>query len=150
MLQFLARAYLHLIFSTKDHHPFLEKLGFRQEMHSYLGGVAKNFDCLPVEIGGVADHVHLLLVQARTVSIADLVKELKRVSTGWAKAQEGLGSFRWQAGYGAFSVSQSLVEKVARYIRNQEEHHRTKSFQVEYREFLRKHGVEFDERCVWE
>ncbi|NNC89756.1 MAG: transposase [Akkermansiaceae bacterium] len=151
MPQSLARVYLHVVFSTKDRYPFLEPPALRHELHAYLGGVLKNLDCVPVEIGGVADHVHLLLLHPRTKSIAEVVKEAKRISTGWLQEQSGMPvHFHWQAGYGVFSVSQSKVEEVVEYIRGQEEHHRRVTFQDEYREFLRKHAVEFDEKYVWD
>jgi REP element-mobilizing transposase RayT len=99
---------------------------------------------------GVEDHVHLLCRFGRTITQADWVKELKRVSNGWLKDQGGdYADFEWQNGYASFSVSQSNLEKVKRYIATQEEHHRKATFQDELRALLRKHGLEFDERYVW-
>ena len=111
----------------------------------------KQLDCVPVEVGGVDDHIHILCLFPRTHSVADVVKETKRVSTNWLQEQSvKLRDFHWQAGYGVFSVSQSNVTGVLEYIRNQEEHHRKLTFQDEYRAFLRKHAVEYDERYVWD
>lgn len=108
-------------------------------------------ECTPVEIGGVEDHVHILSLFPRTRTVAEVVKETKRVSTNWLLEQaEELRGFHWQAGYGVFSVSQSNVDGVVDYIRRQEEHHRKQTFQDEYRAFLKKHAVEFDERYVWD
>ena len=108
-------------------------------------------ECTPLCIGGVADHVHLLTMFPRTITIADFVKETKRVSSIWVhEGEAGSDSFHWQSGYGVFSVSQSQVDTVRRYIECQEEHHRRVSFQEEYREFLKRHNVAFDERYVWD
>lgn len=151
MPQSLARVYLHIIFSTKDRQPMFRTKELRDELHAYMAGVVKRLGCEPVEVGGIADHVHLLVLQSRTLSIADSVKETKRVSTNWVQGRGGVfANFRWQAGYGVFSVSQSNAEEVSQYIQNQEEHHRKLSFQDEYRAFLRKHAASFDESYVWD
>jgi REP element-mobilizing transposase RayT len=102
-------------------------------------------------VGGVEDHVHLLCRQARTISLAEWVKELKRVSSIWVKKQDAkLRAFQWQAGYGAFSVSQSQSARVQRYIAGQAVHHRKMTFQDELRGLLVRHEIEFDERYVWD
>jgi REP element-mobilizing transposase RayT len=151
MPQSLSAVYLHLVFSTKDRMPFLRDPGLRGEVHAYLGGISKQLDCVPMIVGGVADHVHLLARMGRGISQSDWVKELKRVSSTWLKTRAtAMAKFAWQAGYGAFSVSSSNLDAVAQYIATQEEHHRQISFMEEYRNFLRKHGVEWDERHVWD
>jgi len=151
MPQSLAQVYLHTIFSTKDRFGFLEDPQIRVDTHSYLAGCAKALGCLPVRIGGVADHVHLLTSLSRTISIADFVKENEtRVDELAARTWRGLEKFHWQAGYGVFSVSQSNVEAVANYIDRQDEHHRKESFQDEFRRFLEKHGLSGDERYLWD
>ena len=151
MPQSLAQVYLHTIFSTKDRCGFLEDPQIRTDTHSYLAGCAKALGCLPVRIGGVADHVHLLTTLSRTLSIADFVKEAKRASTIWLHERGGAWEkFHWQSGYGVFSVSQSNVDAVANYIDHQEEHHRKESFQDEFRRFLAKHELVADERYVWD
>ena len=123
----------------------------RQALHGYVGATMKHLDCIPVEIGGVEEHLHILCLFPRTRSVAEVVKETKRVSTNWLHEQASeLRGFHWQSGYGVFSVSQSNVDGVIDYIRRQEEHHRKVSFQDEYRAFLRKHSVEFDERYGWD
>lgn len=151
MPQSLSIVYLHLVFSTKDRQPFLRDKEVRDELHSYLGGVSKQLDCPPVIVGGVEDHVHLLCRFGRSISQADWVKELKRVSNLWLK-QKGrdYADFQWQAGYADFSVSQSNLEQVTRYIANQEEHHKKMGFQDELRGLLKKHNQEWDERYVWD
>ncbi|MGB6220619.1 IS200/IS605 family transposase [Haloferula sp.] len=151
MPQSLARVYLHIVFSTKNRESIFRTKELRDESHAYLAGVVKKLGCQAVEIGGMADHVHLLVVQSRTITIADLVKETKRVSTGWIQEKGGVfTNFRWQAGYGVFSVSQSNVEAVAEYVRNQEEHHRRMTFQDEYRALLKKHAVVVEEMHLWD
>jgi REP element-mobilizing transposase RayT len=120
-------------------------------MHRYLAGISANLDCPAVIVGGANEHVHLLARLARTIALADWVKELKRASSLWAKTKDQQWDlFQWQAGYGAFSVSQSQSGRVQRYIESQDKHHRGLSFQDEFRELLRRHDVEFDERYVWD
>ena len=151
MPQSLSRIYLHIVFSTKDRQPFLSDSQLRKSLHSFIAGTMKQLDCIPVEIGGVEDHVHILCLLPRTKTVAEVVKETKRVSTNWLKEQSlTFQNFHWQGGYGVFSVSQSNVNAVVEYISNQEEHHREVSFQEEYRAFLRKHAVDFDEIYVWD
>ena len=151
MPQSLSIVYIHLVFSTKERRPFLRDQTVRDSLHAYLGGISKQLDCPPILIGGVEDHVHLLCRFARTITQAEWVKELKRVSNGWLKEQgSGFADFEWQGGYADFSVSQSNLEQVKRYIANQEEHHRKIGFQDELRELLRKHQQEWDERYVWD
>ena len=105
--------------------------------------------CLPITVGGVEDHVHLLVALSRTVCVADLVKKLKTSSHGWLESK-GQPSFEWQAGYGAFSVSKELLPTVSVYIKNQEEHHKKFDFMTEYRRILQEHDLEWDERYVWD
>jgi len=151
LAQSLSAAYLHLTFSTKHRHPFLRDKTVRDVLHAYLGGISKQLECPPLRIGGVEDHVHILAQLGRTVTQADWVKELKRVSSHWAKKQGGdCTRFEWQGGYAAFSVSRSNLAQVAGYIANQEQHHKKMSFQEELRMLLRKHDLEWDERYVWD
>ena len=151
MPQSLANLLVHIVFSTKDRRPFLRDPNLRDEMHRYLAGITKDMECPPVRVGGVEDHIHLLARQARTVTLADWIKELKRGSSMWAKSKGPLlQDFQWQGGYAAFSVSQSQSEQVDRYVARQEEHHRKMTFQDELRMLLEKHQVEYDERYVWD
>ena len=151
MPQSLSAVYLHLVFSTKDRHPFLRDSILRSEIHAYLGGISKQLDCPPIVIGGVEDHVHILARHGRTITQADWVKELKRVSSQWIKDHDSsLRDFSWQSGYGVFSVSASNLETVERYIANQEEHHKKTTFQDEYRAFLKRHSIPWDEKYVWD
>jgi len=151
MPQSLSNVHIHLIFSTKTRQPFLRDEEMRKSLHAYLAGIGKHLDCPAVRIGGVEDHVHILSRMSRTITIADWVKELKRASTIWLKEQgEALGDFQWQAGYAAFSVSQSNVGSVVEYIERQEAHHQRTTFQDELRAFLSKNNIEFDERYLWD
>jgi len=151
MPQSLAKILVHTIFSTKERRPFLRDKALREELHRYLGGILTNQDCQPLIIGGVEDHIHILSTLSRTITAADMVKEVKRSSSLWLKTKDSkLADFAWQNGYGMFSVSFSQVEPVRRYIAGQEEHHRKVSFQDEYREFLKRYEIEFDERYVWD
>jgi putative transposase len=150
MPQSLARLYVHIIFSTK-HRERLTTNGIRQTLHAYMATVLQNFNCPPVLINSVQDHSHILFELGRTVAVSQAVEEVKTTSSKWIKTQGAeFAGFAWQSGYGAFSVSESSVPAVREYIANQREHHRVKSFQEEYRVFLKKHGVAFDERYVWD
>ena len=151
MPQSLSAVYLHLIFSTKNRVPWLRDSDFRAEVHAYLGSVSNQLDCPPIVIGGVEDHVHVVARLGRTISQAEWVKEIKRVSNSWIKKRDPeLCDFKWQSGYGVFSVSASRLDAVKRYVLGQEEHHRHESFQDELRNFLREYEIEWDEKYVWE
>ena len=151
MPQSLSAVFIHLVFSTKERRPFLRDRAIRESLHAYLGGISKTLDCPPIIVGGIEDHVHLLARFGRTITQAEWVKELKRVSNLWLKEQgRTYADFQWQGGYAAFSVSPSNIERVKRYITKQDEHHRNLNFQDELRALLRKHNVEWDERYVWD
>jgi len=150
MPQSLSFLLVHLVFSTKDRASVLDA-EVRPKLHAYLATVARNADCECFRVGGVADHVHLAIRLARTVAAANLIEELKTSSSKWLKAQSpALAAFAWQRGYGAFSVGPSDLDALLQYLDNQEEHHRTRTFQEEYRAFLKKYGIVFDERYVWD
>ncbi len=149
MPQSLAKILVHLVFSTKDRRPFLRDKNLREELHNYLGGILTNHDCQPIIIGGVEDHVHILSTLARTCEAAAMVKEVKRGSSLWLKTKSpDLYDFAWQSGCGIFSIGFSQVETMRNYIAGQEEHHRIISFQDEFRKFLRRYEIEFDECYV--
>ena len=147
----LSAVYIHLVFSIKDRRPLLRDQATREALHAYLGGISKQLDCAPIQIGGVEDHVHLLARFGRTIAQAEWVKELKRVSNLWLKERGNeFADFEWQGGYADFSVSQSNLEQVKQYIANQEEHHRKMNYQEELRALLRRHEMEWDEKYVWD
>jgi putative transposase len=150
MPQSLAKIYIHLIFSTKNREPLLPD-EIRPELHKYMAGILRDLQSPSIEINTEPDHAHVLLTLARTLSISQVVQELKSGSSAWLhKHSVAYANFHWQNGYGAFSVSQSGVVETRAYIRNQREHHRGKTFQEEFREFLRRYEIEFDERYVWD
>jgi REP-associated tyrosine transposase len=151
MPQSLARVVLHVVFSTKNRVPFLKEAELRARLHAYMAGVLQSIGCEPILINGVEDHVHILCNLSRTVTIAGLVEESKKTPSKWMKQQgRQYRAFFWQGGYASFSVSQSNVEQVRAYIAAQEEHHRKVSFQDEFRALCKKHGIEIDERYVWD
>ena len=140
--------YYHVIFSTKNRERWLSA-EIRERLWPYLGGIARDNAMKAIEIGGVTDHVHVLISIPASVAAADAVKLIKGSSSRWIKESfPNMAAFAWQDGYGAFSVSESQLDGVRDYIRNQEEHHRTKTFAEEYRTFLKRHRIEFDDRYV--
>jgi REP-associated tyrosine transposase len=150
MSQSLSNILVHVIFSTKNRAPWLSD-SWRERLHSYIGGIVRGFESELLAINSVEDHLHLLLTLPRIECIADIVKEIKTGSTLWIhKRNKKLAVFRWQAGYGAFSISPSHKRALQKYISNQAEHHRKVSFQEEYRRVLKKYEIEFDERYVWD
>jgi REP element-mobilizing transposase RayT len=150
MPQSLSAVYIHLVFSTKERRPFLRDETIRENLHAYLGGISKQLGCPPLITGGAEDHVHLLGRFGRTITQAEWVKELKRVSNLWLKEKYLIRDFEWQGGYADFSVSQSNLEQVKTYIAKQVEHHRKTSFQDELRALLGRHAIEWDERYLWD
>jgi REP element-mobilizing transposase RayT len=150
MPQSLAKVYLHVVFSTKNRAPLLADQ-WRDELFRVLGGAANSLGCQSLIVGGVADHIHILFQLGRTIAIADAVGKIKSTSSSWINQTRGLSvEFHWQAGYAAFSVSQSNIEAVREYIRTQAKHHAKQSFQDELREWLRRYEIAWDERYVWD
>jgi REP element-mobilizing transposase RayT len=150
MGQSLVKNYLHITFSTKYRqtliHPPVES-----ELHSYLGGICKKLECPVLKVGGYTDHIHILCMLSKKIALMKLLEELKANSSKWIKTKgRQYQDFYWQDGYGAFSVNPAEVQKVIDYIANQHEHHKKKSFKQEYRAFLKKYQVEYDERYVWD
>src|SRR3990172_1169393 len=150
MRQSLTKLYAHLIFSTKNRQPFLDD-EIRPRVHAYLATIVRNLDSPWVVVGGVADHVHVLFDMGKMHAPVEFVEQAKResskfVTTLGAEYQD----FYWQRGYGMFSVGPAQRDEAEVYVRNQEEHHRTKSFQQEFRTFLERYGVTFDEQHVWD
>jgi REP element-mobilizing transposase RayT len=151
MPQSLSAVYIHLVFSSKQRRPFLRNKSMRAALHSQLGGISKTLECPTLLVGGVEDHVHILARLSRTITQANWVKEVKRVSSGWLKEQgRDYADFEWQGGHADFSVSQSNLEQVKQYIAAQEEHHRKMNFQDELRLLLRRHEIAWDEKYVWD
>ena len=140
----------HVIFSTKDRVPNI-KPDLKSDLHSFMGGIVRRLNGKAVIVDGTSDHVHLLLWMPPTVSISETLRVLKSNSSRWVNQKRGAGpAFAWQTGYGAFSVSHSSAPAVVKYIRGQEEHHRRVTFQEEFISFLKKNGIDYDERYIWE
>jgi REP element-mobilizing transposase RayT len=143
----LTSLHFHFVFSTKDRKPFLTP-ALLPATHAYLGGCIRNADAIPIKIGGIDDHVHILARMKPTSCIADLMRDIKKASSEWLRNEMGQRQFHWQDGYGAFTVGYSQIDAVRQYIATQAEHHRLKTFEDEYRESLKANGVEFDERYL--
>ena len=148
MPQSLSKVYLHVIFSTKNRVPLISE-NIRPNAQAYFVKVAANLGSFTEEIFMMEDHIHWLCTLPRTITIADLVKNVK-ISSSIKMKEIIRGDFNWQKGYGAFSVSQSKLEIVRRYIQNQPEHHKKEDFQTEYSRFLKEYQLEYDEKYVWD
>ena len=139
----------HLVFSTKNRHPWLAA-DSQQRIWEYLGGIARDNHMKALQVGGMEDHVHIVLGAPPTMAVSKAVQLLKGGSSKWIHDSfPALAAFAWQDGYGAFSVSKSQVPDVVEYVANQREHHRARTFQEEFRALLEKHGMEYDERYLW-
>jgi REP element-mobilizing transposase RayT len=150
MSQSLVKNLIHLVYSTKHRQPWIPR-DHRNALFAYQAAIYKEWESPAVVIGGVEDHVHALFALSRNHPLKKVVEEVKRGSSKWLKVDGPRNpDFHWQAGYAAFSVSQSNLDAVRRYIENQEEHHRKMTFQDELRALCRRHGVELDERYVWD
>ena len=151
MPQSLSRVVVHLIFSTKHRQPWLKDASVRDELYRYTATTLNTLDCTPIKINGVEDHIHLLFGLSRNHAIKRVVGEVKSDSSKWLKTNgDEYQNFYWQAGYGIFSVSESKVAEVKRYIEDQPQHHQKMSFQDEFRRICERHGIAIDERYVWD
>ena len=141
---------VHAIFSTKDRRPFINA-DLNPRLFAYMGGVLREIGVAPLIVNGTEDHLHALVGLPATRSVADVIRIVKANSSKWVHEEfPNHRDLAWQSGYAAFSVSQSNVDAVRAYIADQEEHHHTVSFQEEYLAFLKRHGITYDERYVWE
>ncbi len=150
MPQSLANILVHVIFSTKNRAPLIE-LEIEDELYPYLASICRGCKSPAHALGGTGDHVHITLTLGRTIAVADLLEEIKRSSSKWIKTKGSqYARFAWQNGYGAFSIGQSQLPALKRYIANQKEHHRRRTFQEEFRDYLKRYQVAYDERYVWD
>jgi putative transposase len=150
MGQSLVQNYLHIIFSTKHRQPLI-KAAIEQELQAYLGGVCNRLECQSIMVGGYVDHIHILCKLSKKIALVKLIEEVKSHSSKWVKTKgEEYSNFYWQDGYAAFSVNPSQVNIVINYIAHQHEHHQRNTFQDEFRAFLKKYRVDYDERYVWD
>ena len=150
MPQSLSSILIHLVFSTKNREPFIQPT-IEKELHPYMAKIFRALKSPSLAIDGTADHVHILFSLSRVIKIADLVQEVKTESSKWIKTKgPEFKNFHWQNGYGAFSIGQSQVAILKRYIARQKVHHQRVTFQDEYRKFLKSYGIDYDERYVWD
>ena len=148
MAQSLCKIYLHIVFHIKTTSPKIQDEHLPR-LYNYIGKLVNTTGCHVVCIGGTENHVHALVLFTSTITVAQLVEQMKRNSSRWIKTlSPRYEKFEWQGGYAAFSVSQSMMEKTVNYIHNQEEHHKKQSFQDEYIAFLKLYGINFDDRYV--
>ena len=148
MSQSLAKNYIHLIFATKYRENIIKQTDL-SELYAYIAGILNHIDCPMICIGGTTNHVHVLCVLNKNMALSKMVEEVKRSSSKWIKSKDPFyRQFGWQNGYGAFSVSQSKVEIVVKYIQNQEEHHKKMLFVDELKMFLREYGVEYKDEYL--
>ena len=150
MAQSLSSILIHLVFSTKNREPFITP-AIESELHPYMAKIFRELKSPSLGIDGTTDHVHILFALARVITVADLVEEVKTSTSKWIKTKgHEFRNFHWQRGYGGFSIGQSNVAALKRYIRGQKQHHRRVTFQDEYRKFLKAYGIDYDERYVWD
>jgi REP element-mobilizing transposase RayT len=150
MPQSLSSILIHLVYSTKDRYPFLTP-EVEPEIYAYQSTIFRALDCPALAMNGTSDHLHVLFRLSRTRTIAEIVEEVKANSSKWIKSKGGLlEKFFWQRGYGAFSIGESRVKTLKAYIAQQKEHHRQKSFQDEFRLFLQRYRIDYDEHYVWD
>lgn len=150
MPQSLSSILIHLVFSTKNREPFITQV-IETELHPYMAKIFRELKSPSLAIDGITDHLHILFSLGRVIKVADLAEEVKTESSKWIKTKvREFRNFHWQRGYGAFSIGQSNVVALKRYIREQKQHHRRITFQDEYRKFLKAYGIEYDERYVWD
>ena len=139
----------HIVFSTKDRAPLITE-NLKEELHKYIGGIIRDEGGVKLESGGVEDHIHLLVKFKASVSVSDMLRLIKANSSKWANERRTEGEFAWQEGYAAFTVSESQVVPVRRYIRNQVQHHRKQTYKEEFVALLTRHGVEYDPKYLWD
>jgi len=150
MSQSLSSILVHLVFSTKHREPLITR-AIEPQLHPYVASIFRDLKSPTLCLDGTFDHLHILFSLSRNIRIADLVEEVKTSSSKWIKSKgREFSDFYWQRGYGAFSIGQSQVKSVKRYIENQKRHHERLSFQDEYRAFLKRYEIEYDERYVWD
>ncbi len=150
MPQSLASILVHVVFSTKHRQSFI-KPEIEEELLKYMAAICREYESPAIAINGTEDHVHMLISLSRKIALSDLIEEVKKSSSKWIKTKgTAYKNFYWQNGYGAFSIGQSNVETLKRYIAKQKDHHQQQTFQEEFRIFLKIYNIEYDERYVWD
>jgi len=150
MAQSLSKVYVHITFSTKLRQNIIAE-AIEKSLFNYIGGICKGLECNPIRVGGHKNHIHILCLLSKKITQIKLLEEVKKQSSKWIKKQDGnFRNFYWQDGYGIFSVNPSEIDIVANYINNQNEHHKKLTFEDEFRAFLKKYEVDYDEKYVWD
>jgi REP element-mobilizing transposase RayT len=150
MSQSLSKVYVHITFSTKKRYPFIDE-NIKEELWTYIGGLCKALECNPIRVGGHHDHIHICCILSKKTTQIKLLEEIKKESSRWIKTKgRRYAKFYWQDGYGIFSVNPAEIDKVVKYIDNQYEHHKKRTFQGEFVRFLNKYGVKYDDRYLWD
>ena len=148
MAQSLSKLYIHLIFHIKTKSVLIRD-EHKNELYAYIGSIINDNESIPIQINGTNNHIHVLCIMSKNISLAKLIEEIKRHSSRWIKTNDSYyKNFAWQGGYGAFSYSQTHLKNVINYILNQEEHHKKTTFIEEYRNFVKAFEVEYDERYI--
>jgi putative transposase len=148
MSQSFVQFYTHIVFHTKNNKPLIRP-EIEVELYSYLGGILRNYKSNPIQIGGTSDHIHILCTLPKTMAPADLVEEIKKSSSKWIKTKGSeYQNFYWQDGYGGFSVSNSGVESVKKYVLTQKEHHKNVSWLDEYKKLLDAYGITYEDKYL--
>jgi REP element-mobilizing transposase RayT len=150
MPQSLSRVYVHITFSTKNRYPFISN-EIKTRLWEYIGGICKEFECNPIQVGGCNDHIHICCLLSKKIPQIKLLENIKKASSKWMKEQgTQYSKFYWQNGYGIFSVNPSEIKIVVEYIKNQDEHHKKRTFQEELIAFLKKYDIEYNESYLWD
>ncbi len=149
MAQSLSKVYVHITFSTKNKQNLIDD-NIEKSLYEYIGGICKGLKCNPIQVGGYRNHIHILCILSNRITQISLLEEVKKRSSKWIKTKgDKYTNFYWQDGYGIFSINPSEIDVVADYIKNQKEHHKTRSFEDEFRLFLNKYKVDYKEEFVW-
>ncbi len=151
MANTLVKIYVHVVFHVKKTRIIMRKADLPR-IFEYIGGILRNHDSMALAVGGIENHVHILMTLPKTQTLSDLVRTVKAVSSGWIKSidPDYYNAFAWQDGYGAFSVSSSVLANTVKYINGQEEHHKTDTYEDEYRRFLKAYNIECDEKYIFD
>ena len=149
MTQSFVQNFQHIIFSTKDRNKWIDE-SWADDLYGYIGGTLSRIGCKMLTAGGTSDHIHLLSVIDKNLTMPDVIRTIKSSSTTWIrKSIRNKKAFAWQNGYASFSIGKSQVARVENYIRNQRKHHRKMDYKDELRRFFNKYGLEYDEKYLW-
>jgi len=150
MAQSLSKIYIHIVFRIKNTSPLI-LTEHKKDLYAYIGSIIRTNESIPIIINGTKDHVHILCIMSKNISLAKLTEEIKRHSSRWIKTIDAhYAKFAWQGGYAGFSLSESVHDKTKKYIANQEDHHKKQTFKEEVVRFLKEYGVEYNEKYLFD